>query len=145
MTLRQLLLLPLLCFAFCAHAQTPADRILGSYKAPLSNNDAYVRVFRYDDGYRMQVYALRDTHNPDGTLKTDAKNPDKSKRNTPLTQVVLIDKVTYHDGIWKGGRIYDPTHGKTYKVELRLQPDNNLEVRGIVGPFHKSFYWTKVK
>lgn len=126
-------------------AQPAADRILGTYKAKFDKNDAKVKVFRHDGGYQMQICWLRVTHNPDGTLKTDAKNPDKGKRSTPMSEVVLVEHVTYENGIWKNGHIYDPKSGKTYKVELRLSDDNKLEVRGIVGPFHKSFYWTKIQ
>ena len=126
-------------------AQNNGDRLLGTYLAVLSHNDAKIRVIRHGDGYRMQVCWLKETHHPDGRLKTDSKNPDKSRRATPLDQVVLIDHVTYDNGVWRNGRIYDPTSGKSYKVELRFEDDKTLEVRGIVGPFHKSFHWTKIQ
>ena len=134
-----------LLLAVITWAQPTADRILGIYKAKFDKNDAKVKVFRHDGGYRMQICWLRVTHNLDGTLKTDAKNPDQRKRTTPMSEVVLVERVTYEDGIWKNGRIYDPKSDKTYKVELRLSDDNKLEVRGIVGPFHKSFIWTKIQ
>ncbi len=125
-------------------AQPDADRIVGLYKAKLSRNDAKIKVFKYDNGYRMQVCWLKETKHPDGTLKTDSKNPDTSKRTTPMTQVVLIEKVTYEDGLWKNGHIYDPNSGKTYKVELKLE-GRQLEVKGKLGPFYKCMYWTKIQ
>lgn len=125
-------------------AQGGADRITGVYLAKLSRNDAKVKVFRHQDGYRMQICWLKETKHPDGRLKVDSKNPDASKRSTPMSQVVLVDKVTYEDGIWKNGRIYDPTSGKSYKVELSLN-DKTLEVKGKLGPFSKCMYWTKVE
>ncbi len=131
-------------FTLVAAAQADADRIIGNYMSKLSDNDAKAKVFKYNGGYRMQIYWLRNTHNPDGTLKTDKKNPDKAKRNTPMTEVVLVDRVTYEDGIWKNGRIYDPKTGKDYKTELRLK-GNTLELRGIAGPFHKNIIWTRVQ
>lgn len=142
---RLFLLLAILAgMASVSMAQSAADRIVGTYLAKLSNNDAHVKVFKHNGGYRMQVIWLKTPKNADGTVKVDSKNPDKAKRNTPLTQVVLVDKVTYEDGIWQNGRIYDPTSGKTYKTELRLD-GKQLEVRGKLGPFHKSMYWTKIK
>ena len=138
-----LLLVTVLC-TLVAVAQSDADRILGNYAAKLSHNDAKARIFKHNGGYRMQIYWLRDTHNPDGTLKVDSKNPDRAKRKTPMTEVVLVDHVTYEDGIWKNGRIYDPHSGKDYKTELRLN-GNTLDLRGIVGPFHKSIIWTKIQ
>ena len=136
-----------LILALCSlniSAQGGADRITGVYLAKLSRNDAKVKVFRHQDGYRMQIFWLKETKYPDGKLKVDSKNPDTSKRSTPMSQVVLVDKVTYEDGIWKNGRIYDPTSGKSYKVELSLD-GRTLEVKGKLGPFSKCMYWTKVE
>lgn len=65
-------------FTLVAAAQADADRIIGNYMSKLSDNDAKAKVFKYNGGYRMQIYWLRNTHNPDGTLKTDKKNPDKA-------------------------------------------------------------------
>ena len=127
-----------------AAAQTDGDRILGNYAAKLSHNDAKAKIIKHNGGYRMQIYWLRDTHNADGSLKVDSKNPDKSKRHTPLTEVILVDHVTFEDGVWKNGRIYDPHSGKSYKTELRLN-GKDLDLRGIVGPFHKSIHWTKIQ
>jgi uncharacterized protein (DUF2147 family) len=133
-----------LCFGLGLWAQGGADRIVGTYLAKLSRNDAKVKAFKYQGGYRMQICWLKETKHPDGTLKVDAKNPDASKRSTPMSQVVLVDKVTYEDGIWQNGRIYDPTSGKTYKVELSLD-GKTLQVKGKLGPFSKSMYWTKIE
>ena len=121
------------------------DNIIGTYYAKLSRNDAKVKAFKYKDGYRLQICWLKNTKNADGSTKTDQKNPDATKRSTPMDRVVLVDKVTYKDGIWQGGRVYDPTSGKTYKVELRLKTAKQLEVKGILGIFHKCMYWDKIE
>ena len=141
--LLETIILSLAC-ALAVSAQSAGDRICGIYLAKLSHNDAKVKVFRHDGGYRMQIVWLKEPKLEDGTMKLDTKNPDASKRKTPLSQVVLIDKVVYEDGIWQGGHIYDPHHGNTYKTELRLE-GKTLEVRGKLGPFHKSMYWTKIE
>ena len=138
-----ILLLFCLTLTLTASSQSAADRIVGNYLAKLSHNDAYIKVFKYQGGYRMQIFKLKETHHPDGTLKRDDKNPDPAKRQTPMTEVVLIDRVTYEDGLWKNGRIYDPSHGKTYRVELRFKDSKTLEVKGKLGPFYKCMYWTK--
>lgn len=139
------LLLCCLLVALVARGQSAGDRIVGNYLAKLSHNDASIKVFPYQGGYRMQIYALREPRHADGTLKRDSKNPDATKRQTPMTEVVLIDRVTYDgDGVWKGGHIYDPAHGKTYRVELRLKDAKTLEVRGKLGPFYKCMYWTRM-
>ena len=51
------------------------------------------------------------------------------------------------EGKWRGGTIYDPRDGKTYKCAMSLQPDGSLEVRGYVGLaiFGKTVVWTRVE
>lgn len=121
-----------------------ADKIVGTYKAVHDGKESKVKIFKYQDGYRAQVCWLKETKNPDGSVKKDVKNPDKSKRNTPADQIVLVDKVTYEDGIWQNGKIYEPTSGKTYKVEIKFTDAKTLQVRGKLGPFFKNVYWTKL-
>lgn len=136
----------LLVFAILpACAQGNGDRIVGNYYAKLSRNEAKVKAFKFQDGYRLQIYWLKNNKNEDGTQKLDLKNPNKGRRSTPLENAILVDKVVYKDGIWQGGKIYDPSSGKTYKVELQLKNNNQLEVKGILGIFHKCMYWDRVK
>ena len=66
------------------------------------------------------------------------------ENGVPADKIVIIDKVTYEDGIWQNGKIYDPTSGKTYKVEIRFSDAKTLEVKGKLGPFFKKVYWTKL-
>jgi uncharacterized protein (DUF2147 family) len=37
------------------------------------------------------------------------------------------------DGAWSDGTIYDPSSGRTYRCELRLDGDDRLRLRGYVG------------
>lgn len=85
--------------------------------------------------------------NPDGSIRTDLKNPDPAKRSTPSSQVVLIESVSYdaEEQKWQDGQIYDPTSGKTYKVVIVFDDPTTLRVRGYWGPFSKSMYWTKIE
>lgn len=131
---------------FCTLAtMAQADKIVGTYKAVHDGKESKVKFFKYQDGYRAQVIWLKETKNPDGSIKKDVKNPDKAKRNTPADKIVLIDKITYKDGIWQNGKVYEPTSGKTYKVEVKFKDAKTLEVRGKLGPFFKNVYWTKIQ
>lgn len=136
-----------LLFTICCvmGAMAQADKIVGTYKTVHEGRESKVKIFKYKDGYRAQVCWLKETKNPDGSLKRDEKNPDKAKRNTPADQIVLVDKVTYDDGVWENGKIYEPTSGKTYKVEIRFKDAKTLQVRGKLGPFFKNVYWTKIQ
>ena len=122
-----------------------ADKIIGAYKTVRNGDNSKVRVTKKGNTYQAQVIWVDNLHNPDGTIKRDDKNPDASKRNTPADQIVIIESVTYNDGKWEKGRIYDPTKGKTYKVVLDFKSPTSLRVRGYIGPFSESMYWTKIE
>lgn len=125
-------------------AQSEADKILGTYRAVQAGNVSKVKISKKGDGYTAQVIWLEKPNNPDGTKKLDHKNPDAAKQKTPADQIVLIDKVVYKDGMWKDGKIYDPTKGKTFKVEIIFKDAKTLRVRGFLGPFYETVYWTKL-
>lgn len=128
-------------------AQPPADKILGIYSVKKEGRNSKVKIFKHNGGYRAQVIWLENMTNPDGTLRTDQKNPNPAKRNTPSNQIVLIDHVSYDadDKEWDNGKIYDPTSGKVYNVELYFEKPNTLTVKGKLGPFFKRMYWTKIQ
>ena len=127
-------------------AQTAADKIVGLYHVVKDGRNSKVKIFKYGNGYRAQVVWLENMKNPDGTLRTDVKNPDESKRKTPSNQIVLVDKVTYNgEDAWEDGKIYDPTSGKVYRVEMYFEKPNVLTVKGKLGPFFKKVYWNKIQ
>ena len=56
--------------------------------------------------------------------------------------------LSFDNGEWKGGKIYNPYDGKTYNGKMSLSEDKKtLTVRGSLdkaGVFGKSMKWTKV-
>lgn len=61
--------------------------------------------------------------------------------------LAIIENVTdaNRDGVWDGGTILDPTTGKTYRVELRLEADGRqLRARGFLGPFYRTQIWRRL-
>ena len=136
-------MLMLLMVAIGAFAQ--ADKVVGNYKAIRNGVTSKVKVFKYNGGYRAQVTWVDNLKMPDGSIRRDVKNPDKSKRNVPANEIVLVDKVKYNskDKVWEGGRIYDPTNGKDYKVKMWFDGDKKLKLRGYIGPFFETMEWTK--
>lgn len=123
-----------------------ADKIVGQYKVSRNGVESKVKVFKNGDGYSAQVMWADNMKNPDGSMRTDEKNPDPKKRSVRADQIILIEKVTYNakDNVWENGRIYDPTNGKTYKVKLWFDGDKKLKMRGYVGPFYDTSVWTKI-
>jgi uncharacterized protein (DUF2147 family) len=124
------------------------DRILGVYKAVKDGAVSKVRISKIgDNAYKAQLFWLEKDKNPDGSLRTDLKNPDPAKRKTSANQIVLIQSVSYDskEGVWKDGNIYDPTSGKVYKTVVDFTDEKTLRIRGYLGPFSKSLYWHKIE
>lgn len=145
---RRLLVPALALFVAAGVSAQDADRILGVYKAVEEGKESKVEFSRQADGsYRGQIVWLKNPDNPDGTPKLDVKNPDPSKRAVRADRVVVVDGVKYDAGknVWNGGRVYDPTKGKSYKVEVSFTEDNTLRVKGSLLGFSRSVYWTKIE
>ncbi|MEM7503174.1 MAG: DUF2147 domain-containing protein [Pseudomonadota bacterium] len=63
----------------------------------------------------------------------DRNNPNTVLRDRPLAGLVLGSlSGAGNDGRWRG-RLYDPSRGKAYRVEVRLIAANVLRVRAYVG------------
>lgn len=127
-------------------AQSEADRIVGTYKTVRNGVNSKIKVFKNNKGgYNAQVIWVDNLKKPDGSILTDEKNPDKSKRNVRADQIVLVENVTYtaKEKTWEGSKIYDPTSGKSYKVKMTFEGDKKLRVRGYLGPFYDTMHWTK--
>ena len=123
-----------------AFAQTnDADRILGTYLS--ENKTGKVEVTKQNGKYI-------------GTLvwtsiagAKDEKNPDDSLKKRTLKGVVILKDMTYDNGIWKNGTIYDPESGNTYKATIKLKSDGNLTLRGYIGvpALGRNSVWTRTK
>lgn len=146
MTKKIMMMIVMFVFAITA-AFAQADKIVGTYKALRDGVNSKVKVFKYKDGYRAQVIWVDNLMNEDGSVRLDAKNPDPEKRKVQADKIVLIDKVVYKDGKWTDGKIYDPTSGKVYTVNLYFDKNENkkLTVKGSIGPFFQRMYWTKIQ
>jgi uncharacterized protein (DUF2147 family) len=83
---------------------------------------------------------------PDETPRFDEFNPDPILRSRALLGITILLGFDYAgDQVWKGGTIYDPNSGKTYKSTMKLINRNTLKVRGFIGVslFGRSDTWTR--
>lgn len=81
-----------------------------------------------------------------GKPKTDIHNEDVALRGRKLCGLsILGDFSPDGDGGWKGGWIYDPEGGKTYKSVMHMAADGTLHVRGYIGIplLGRSEVWTR--
>ncbi len=78
--------------------------------------------------------------------RLDDLNPDPELRDRPLHGITILQGFKYEgDHVWKGGTIYDPNSGKSYKSSMTLVDQNTLKVRGFIGIslFGRSDTWTR--
>jgi uncharacterized protein (DUF2147 family) len=82
-----------------------------------------------------------------GRPKTDRQNPDEALRGRPILGLQLLTGLRpAGDGTFRGGTIYDPETGKTYRCHARIAEDGTLRLRGYVGVslFGRTTTWTRV-
>ena len=133
---------------FNSFAQSDPDKIVGIYLATYEGEESKVSIFKEEDGrYTAQVIWVKDKYDEDGNLKVDEKNPDKSKRNTPCDEIVLIEKMSYNSkkDVWTDAKIYDPVRGIKANADCSFEPDGRLKVRGSVMGIGMSVYWDKLE
>lgn len=124
-----------------------ADKILGNYQFNYNGKQSKVKVFKQGSTYSGQITYSSTAIGKDGKKKLDVKNPDASKRNVPVDQVVIVTGLKAdEDGWWTGGKIYDPTSGKSYNLKCHFKDDNTLELKGgLMGIYTKTLIWNKIK
>lgn len=122
------------------------DKIIGTYWVEQDGDKSKVRFSKTGaNTYKAQIIWIEKAKDEKGNLRTDMKNPDKTKRQTPAGEIVLVKKVSYKDGKWTGGEIYDPTRGKSFTVNIWFSDAKTLCVKGSFGPFSEKVYWKKLE
>lgn len=105
-----------------------------------------VEIYKENGKYYGYFFDYKGGYN--GPEKKDVKNPNKELRELPLKGLVYLMGLSFEDGEWKGGKIYNPYDGKTYNGKMSLSEDKKtLTVRGSLdkaGILGKSMKWTKV-
>jgi uncharacterized protein (DUF2147 family) len=83
-----------------------------------------------------QVVWLRSPFDENGCELRDRYNPDPSLRHRSVIGLDIVRGLTPSSGadaVWKGGTIYDPGSGNTYRASLSVVGKNRLELRGYIG------------
>jgi len=133
------------------------DAIVGVWATAPGNEDgqAHVKITENNGKYEgeiiwleVPVYPADDEQGMAGQAKVDRENPDESLRTRPVIGLEIMHDFSYAgDGKWKGGTIYAPDEGKTYKCKVTLQDDGTLKVRGYIGVslLGRTEVWTRVQ
>ena len=113
--MKQTFSLLLLCCSLAAFSQDKADAIVGKWmKTP--KETLIIEVFKSEDSYKGKI---------------DWSNDETKK---PAGYIILQEmKYNVDSNVWEGGKIHDPTSGKTYSALARIKSDGTLEVHGYMG------------
>ena len=133
-----------------------ADDLLDRWQTPESEDgQAHVEFTRKGGTYSGAIVWLEQPTYPEddekgmaGQPKVDRENPDPKPRTRPVIGLAIAEGFTFDgDDLWKGGTIYDPANGKTYKCKIRIIDDGKtIKVRGFIGVslLGRTELWTRV-
>jgi uncharacterized protein (DUF2147 family) len=125
-------------------AQSRADQIVGVWLT--EDQDARVEIYKISDKYQGKIIWLSNPNDKKtGKPLLDTENKDAAKRSMPVLGLQIIRDLSFSDGQWKDGSIYDPESGKSYKAKIALADKNTLEMTGYIGMFGSTETWTRVK
>ena len=151
--LTQTFLALIVAIAMAPSARAASDDILGSWLN--QDQDAKIDIFKCGSDYCGKITWLKEPVCPvgskqgtPGTPKVDTKNPDASRRNTPLVGLQIIAGFQFSgDNLWKNGTIYDPDSDKTYSAKATLVSRDQLDLRGFIGIslIGRTEKWTRAK
>jgi uncharacterized protein (DUF2147 family) len=143
--MKKLVLLVLLCMAANAlFAQYPGDKVLGMWIT--ADKIVKIEIYRSGNKYFGKVLWGALLYEKDGkTSLKDIKNPDSKLKNRDCIGLVFITDLTYSDGEYTGGQIFDSSHGTTYNLKMKMLDDNDLEMRGYMGMslFGRTLKWIR--
>lgn len=107
-----------------------SDFIIGKWKT--MDKNASIQIMKKNDhSFCGKIQWFKDPVKTNEHKWTDYNNPNKSLRNRRLFGLKIIDKLTYEgNNIWSGGKLYDPSSGKTYDCFLKKIDNNTIEIIG---------------
>lgn len=128
-------------------SQNVAEKdITGYWFTP--EKDCIAEIYLENDRLYGKLDWFKEDTDKNGEPIKDEKNPNEKLQNKPLLKkVFLINfKRTEKSEKWKGGKIYNPNDGRSYKGEITQVGNDSLIVRGYIGIslLGKNSIWTRV-
>ena len=141
--------------AFGSEVDDEADAVLGKWLTDAKGTEmAQVEIYRDGGRYFGRITWLEypefrddDEQGMGGMVKVDRENRDPALRSRPVQGLVIMKDFKYGGAWkWKGGTIYDPENGKTYRGAIQLTSGGILKMRGYVGIplFGRTTRWSRV-
>ena len=124
------------------------DNILGEYYSKYKGEESKMSFTKNADGtYNCRTIWSKNSIDPaTGKKKVDSKNPDKSRRNVPCDQILIIEGLKYNADKkqWDGAKIYDPLRGIRANVTIMFTKEGRLSLRGSVMGIGETVFWDKL-
>ena len=121
----------LLLFCFSTYIEAAEDTVIGYWLA----SDSIIEIKYCDELICGEIVHIivEEGENPKNML--DENNVSEDLRSRPLVGTNIL--TGFKEGLnskneLKGGKIYDPRVGKTFKAKLKLLDNGNIEVEGCI-------------
>ncbi|MBB4658686.1 DUF2147 domain-containing protein [Parvularcula dongshanensis] len=132
-----------LCFLLPAGAGAEAvagpHTVWGYWYTP--DHDSLVRIKDCGDGTPCGIVTWVDPVR--GKVTVDEHNKDEALRGRPIEGITLLHGFEAGSEDWRGGAIYHPGNGNTYRARIRRVDEDTLEVKGCLGPICKGQLWDR--
>ncbi|MFY0254191.1 DUF2147 domain-containing protein [Chitinophaga sp. 30R24] len=101
---------------------TTADAIMHIWET--EEKDGKMQILKSGENYYGKMLYGKYLLEADGkTYKKDVHNPNPALRSRLLKDYTLISNLTYKNGKWVNGKIYDFENGNTYDVDLYIKAE----------------------
>lgn len=118
------------------------DAIVGTWV--VAEKDAHIEIYRQGDAYFGRISWLREDEGV--TPSGNGPAPEARMHETPRVGLIIVSAFKFDGQAWKGGTLYDPTDGKSYRGIITLPAKDELHVRGYIGIslFGRTTVWHRV-
>ncbi len=138
-----------LSLLFCLLLATPVsfadsppdpDAITGTWA--VAEKDAHIEIYRDDDAYSGRISWLRE----DGKPSKGAPR-ESDMYEVPKVGLVIVRNFRFDGKEYTGGRLYNPTDGRSYRGVLTLVAPDELHVRGflLIRLLGRTTVWRRVR
>jgi uncharacterized protein (DUF2147 family) len=129
------------------------DSILGIWNN--EEKDGRIEIYHCGDRYCGKIVWAKEPNYPEGskegppgTPRLDHNNPKPALRETPIMGLVIMRDFSFAgENTWRGGTVYDPKNGGTYRGKITLVSPDEMKLRGYLGIplFGRTTTWTRYK
>lgn len=127
--------------AYLCHAEASIEGVWLN-----GDGDGWIEIAIVDGELRGTIVGSPDDPDRLQPSRLDELNPDPALRGRELFGLEILQGFRQTDeDAWKGGTIYDPNSGNTYKGTITVVDADTLKLRGFVGMplFGRTEIWTR--